>query len=284
MKRGKPQQQIYRPGSGPLRKSTPNIEETESDTNLLIGNKQDNYRSAQNRYKSEGSSPRDRLHDIDSTTERIGDMTIKDNTRKTRKPEKEIYVPRPLAQALVETHEKSFQHVNGNNPEGGKSKRYSNRRRPNDGREDEWRPSSPFHPSNRGARQGSEPRAASHQSGWQRSRDTRSMEPSSAGNRNYNSDKINNKPPSGRRHSATGMFNMEQLEQLPPRLKKKYLEEHNIKLARQEESWDGCSMTFQVTLNYRLIRFFKVRDVIVLWPYMFEIIICSCLHFSFVFE
>lgn len=63
MKRGKPHQQYYKPGSGPLRKSGQGIDETESDTNILAGCKGGEGKGAGNsrggRNKSEGSSPRE---------------------------------------------------------------------------------------------------------------------------------------------------------------------------------------------------------------------------------
>lgn len=100
MKRGKPHQPIYRPGSGPLRKTTSGIEETESDTNLVINSKEASYRGSQSnsKYKSEGSSPREYAHDLESVTAGVGDMGIQDKTKKLRKPEQTFYVPRPVAQ------------------------------------------------------------------------------------------------------------------------------------------------------------------------------------------
>lgn len=69
------------------------------------------------------------------------------------------------------------------------------------------------------------------------------------GNRN-NGDgpKFQLKPPSGRRHSSTGNFqhnmNMKMLEQLPPRLRKKFLQEKG--LAVDDGGWDGNSSVYQV--------------------------------------
>lgn len=75
-------------------------------------------------------------------------------------------------------------------------------------------------------------------------RDTRSVEPNVVSNRNYGNEKSHMKPPSGRRHSASG-------PELPPRFRKKFLEENrlgpNYSRVQEESSWDGCSMTFQGT-------------------------------------
>lgn len=117
MRRGKPQQQIYRPGSGPLRKTAPGVDETESDTNLVLNSRHSNYKgSSPNnlRVKSEGSSPRDCLQDLDSATEKVGDMTLRDgSSKKSKKPEQPLYVPRPLAQARGDQnpHQKAKQIV-----------------------------------------------------------------------------------------------------------------------------------------------------------------------------
>lgn len=200
MRRGKPQLPIYRPGSGPLRKSTPGPEETESDSNLVVGARQARG-SSQGKFRSEGSSPKD--------MDRVGDS----NARRPRKPEQALYVPRPL-----QKHEGGFQQVNGNYE--GRSKRYSNRRR--DGDEDRRVPS----PMYRGPRQGSESRAHPGNSNWNKMRDTKSVEPNLVANRNYNGEKVHAKPPSGRRHSTIGMENEKKmkipnLELLPPRFRKK---------------------------------------------------------------
>lgn len=151
--------------------------------------------------------------------------------------------------------ERNYQHANGNSHQfHDRSKRYSNHRRPS--HHEEWRPSSPLHQSNRNPRQGSEPRGSSKHSNanWQRTRDTRSVDPTSTTNRNYSGEKIHSKPPSGRRHSTTGLetekkvMKMPNLDLLPPRLKRKYLNENNLEPNYnrvQEENWDGSSLTFQ---------------------------------------
>lgn len=89
-----------------------------------------------------------------------------------------------------------------------------------------------------------------------RTRDTRSVEPSVT-SRHFNSEKIQAKPPTGRRHSTVGvefeerpknrMPSIANFPNLPPRLQKKYLNDHNL----PEETWDGSSITFQSHPNFK---------------------------------
>lgn len=230
MKRGKPPQQIYRPGSGPLRKSTPGPEETESDSNLLTSSRQNNHKGSfqgNGNFRSEGSSPKEKIPDVDGMTEKVGDMNIRDTGKRTRKPEQQLYVPRAVQQARSDDSkiDHSCQHVNGNyENHPGRSKRYSHRRRDSDLHDDRRAPS----PLHRNMRQGSESRAHYGNSNWGKTRDTKSVEPNYLPNRNYNTEreKWHSKPPSGRRHSTIGMENEKKikipnLELLPPRLRKR---------------------------------------------------------------
>lgn len=97
MRRNKPSQPIYRPGNGPLRKSN-TLEDSESDSNLVVNsirqtNNETNDHSDNLRHKSEGNSPRDKL----TTTKNFGDSsgdTVFNDTRRPKKPEKMLYVPR----------------------------------------------------------------------------------------------------------------------------------------------------------------------------------------------
>lgn len=98
-------------------------------------------------------------------------------------------------------------------------------------------------------RQGSEPRNSDNlnrdSNNWQRMRDTRSMEHSglsaSGGSSNYGDKSYPSKPPSGRRNSA-----IDKMNELPPRFRKKMMEEGKLKNSNmQEDSWDGSSLTFQ---------------------------------------
>ncbi|KAF5269666.1 hypothetical protein FQA39_LY08589 [Lamprigera yunnana] len=251
MKRGKPNQQIYRPGDGPLKKST-HLEETESDSGLI-------YRphikdSGHYSYKH-----RDRDVDIEAVGYKIGDLVIKDdNRRKPKKPDQSFYVPKPLANAREPpTVNKSNDNLSldnkiVNNADSEylntvRSKRYSNRRRPNETSDEQnWRSNSPH-----SQRQGSEPRAISYQSNiaWNRGlRDTQSVDLSIGPNPNYR-EKIYIKPPSGRRHSSVGIEHEKRQKNLPPRLKRKYLEENKLEVdyigTHSEGTWDGNSLVFQ---------------------------------------
>ncbi|KAK6638328.1 hypothetical protein RUM44_008757 [Polyplax serrata] len=107
-------------------------------------------------------------------------------------------------------------------------------------------------------RQNSEPRIIPHavnvrpninNSSNNRLRDTRSMEHS-----NWSSDKIQSKPPAGRRGSGSVSISKQAtFDSLPPRLKKKYMEEKGMTVSlppnsyigtSSEEQWDGGSLSF----------------------------------------
>ncbi|KAK4875117.1 hypothetical protein RN001_011539 [Aquatica leii] len=254
MRRGKPNQQIYRPGSGPLRKST-HVEETESDTSLVHRQQHGKDSQAHYNYKQ-------RDVDIDAVGYKIGDLTIKDDyRRRPKKPDQTFYVPKPLVQARESTSinqsNDNLSHVDNktvdiveNEHSTIRPKRYSNRRRPSESNDERnWRSNSPNN-QYRDVRQGSEPRAISYQSNnnWNRGvRDTRSVDPT----RNYG-EKIYMKPPSGRRHSSVGLEHekwQKNLDSLPPRLKRKYLEENKLDVdyigTQSECAWDGNSLVFQ---------------------------------------
>nr|XP_022917819.1 telomerase-binding protein EST1A isoform X1 [Onthophagus taurus] len=280
MKRGKPQQQIYRPGSGPLRKSTQGIGESESDTKLIVNSNESKSKTSgmerMDKSKSADSTPRDTQPLEPPPLEKFGDISISETRKKVKKPEQSFYVPRPVAQAressIIEEPQQEppkrglFQREETNGVESfnferpysqNKSKRYSNKRRNEITDNQEWRTSNPSGVA-RNLRQGSEPRAIANQnSGFSnRCRETRSVEPVILANqRNYNDNKMSSKPPSGRRHSTIGLEpdkRLKNLDNLPPRLKKKLLEDTNLAASygRNEENWDGSSITFQGTQTY----------------------------------
>ncbi|XP_045475193.1 telomerase-binding protein EST1A isoform X2 [Harmonia axyridis] len=285
MKR-RPHQKLYTPGSGSLRKSNYGIEESESDTNLVVNSKENrNQTYVDTKFKSEGNTPRNALHNTDNMMDKFSDLSIKDNSKRSRKPDMEIYIPRIVAQnkkpdqengasrsrkrddysqekeIIGDNERNSFSHSNGNDKRfephfndrfnSNKSKRYSNnRRRGSEQREfnDEW---GERNNHSRQVRQGSEPRNTDNlsrdQSNWPRTRDTRSMEhsgpPSSSSN--YGDKPFPSKPPSGRRNS---IMSHEKMNELPPRFRKKMMEEGKLKNVNlQEEGWDGSSLTFQNT-------------------------------------
>ncbi|XP_066253104.1 telomerase-binding protein EST1A isoform X2 [Euwallacea similis] len=238
MRRGKPQQEIYKPGSGKLRRSHPGLE----DSTLEVG-----------------GSPIPFVAKED-TRDEFGESNI-DTHKRTKKPERKIYVPKVVAEHRGQLSPHSFSHESGglNGTENlfhdkmNRSKRYSNSRNASDsnnGRsnnQNEWRDKSP---SRNNFRMGSEPRGGynSNNSNYNherdkdrnrnkyRERDTRSVEPSGGGHRNNNPEggKIASaKPPTGRRHSTTGNYHFHQnmiknLENLPPRLKRKFMEDNGL--------------------------------------------------------
>lgn len=114
-------------------------------------------------------------------------------------------------------------------------------------------------------RQASEPRAlppASLPLDTNRMRDTRSVEPvGTSGGHGWNGDKLQAKPPSGRRGSVKDCSILPSAnksnpkphpcyDSLPPRLKKKYLAENMASSSSyigttSEDVWDGSTVTFQ---------------------------------------
>lgn len=101
MRRGKPQQEIYRPGSGPLRKSNFANEESEADTILAVN--------------STKSKPYITQHSSRCTNEfsvEVKEPYSDHTSRKSRKPEQMIYVPKPVANAR-EMAQDNERHTNG---------------------------------------------------------------------------------------------------------------------------------------------------------------------------
>lgn len=123
IKRTKPTQPIYRPGNGPLRKSN-TLEDSESDTNLVLNTKRQIYddngeHSNSIRHKSEGNSPRGQVTTTGSFGDSSGDTIFNDTNRRQKKPEKMIYVPRQVAQAressVQQSNSNTYPNINGNN-------------------------------------------------------------------------------------------------------------------------------------------------------------------------
>lgn len=277
----RPQQALYIPGCGPLRKSDTTEEETTMSKPV-----KNIAASRMNRFRQEEFS----RTIPESVNEQLQDKPEQGDRKRNRKPEQQIYVPTPVAKARQESEKKvqieqeiiknersnkdrydkkekerfrnDYMDRNDHNLNGShnqehdrhshRNKRYSSKRKGNDS-QDEWRNASP----NRTYRQGSEPRP--QQQSWDRVRDTRSVEPAHA-SRAYQHEiqsrnPPNAKPPSGRRHSTIGVEPDKRqkpqikLDNLPPRLRKKRLEEAGLLACNQvpEESWDGSSITFQGT-------------------------------------
>ncbi|XP_057667443.1 telomerase-binding protein EST1A isoform X1 [Diorhabda carinulata] len=258
MRRGKPPQQLYRPGSGPLKKSS-TIEESDSDTNIFNSRhkQEENTRRDNSKFHSESSSPRERIKDIDRAITQLGDISLNnDVTRRPKKPDQERYVPRPLAQSRElnssqdMTSRNTFAHINGTNSgDRGGHKRTTFIERHQADQKNDWREEAARQRQQvdtRGMNNGP------NNSNWNRTRDTRSVEPSGQPNRNYNTEKVQSKPPSGRRHSTVEVEMEKRYNSLPPRLKKKMLEECGIQPPPvvEENSWDGSSVTFQKNTNF----------------------------------
>nr|CAH7719815.1 unnamed protein product [Callosobruchus chinensis] len=225
MRRGKPLQQLYKPGSGPLRKSNNGVDEQTSFEVSGSNNLANNDLSTRNlRHSSERNSTRDSV-----SAQRGDSNSDRDTSRRQKKPEQIFYVPRPVAQAkesntVQDLNKNMYPYSNEKTSDSGNGGRYKSRGMNNDGGP----------PNN-----------------WGRTRDSWSVEPSGPSGGYSRGEKMQTKPPSvPRRHSTVGLegnhipFN---LDKLPPRLRKKYLEENNITVdpTVREDNWDGSSMSFQ---------------------------------------
>ncbi|KAL6266286.1 hypothetical protein P5V15_003144 [Pogonomyrmex californicus] len=318
-------QALYRPGSGPLRKSGRSSSATDEYDNENGSQEKSrstsvHYRPRQsqlNRSNQAQDSPP--LSQIDNVTEKLDNTHINfrnsgnnepaqstgnntgsgtsgnDPKRKNRKPEQLLYVPKKVKEALAEQdgtnrspnhavwerereesndrdsrstrnfksdRNRANSHSTRDNESESKgrddSKRYSGNRRHRFSNENEdrcyWRSDSPVSARNcanrkdnlREVRQGSEPLSMTNQNDFNRTRDTRSVEPVG------HLDKFQGKPPSGRRGNAKDSLGKNiKLELLPPRLQKKYLIDNGYALPSNnpgtsaEDSWNGSSITFQ---------------------------------------
>lgn len=145
MRRNKPQQQIYRPGSGPLRKSGGH-ETDDADFSMnarppQINNDVQKYsnNSSSNRKKVDHSSSfrNNNSENVNITNQADNGM---DSRRKPKKPEQPIYVPKPVAQAQAEreystndrlSSARSMPNVNRNNGDHHQSHRRTDQRNGN---------------------------------------------------------------------------------------------------------------------------------------------------------
>ncbi|XP_070165700.1 telomerase-binding protein EST1A isoform X3 [Polyergus mexicanus] len=322
-------QALYRPGSGPLRKSGRSgngVDEFDNENGSQEKSRSTSvqYRLRQSQFnRSNQAQDSPPLSQIDNVTEKLGNTHIdyrnsnnsesaqstghnisagiggNDSKRKNRKPEQLLYVPKKVKEALAEQDgiNRSPSHtawerereesddrdshsnrshrsdrnrgnshsVRDNDSEGrgrdDNSKRYSGNRRHRHTNENEelWRTNSPISARNnanrkdnlREVRQGSEPLSMTNQNDFNRTRDTRSVEPIG------HLEKFQGKPPSGRRGNAKDNLSKNmKLELLPPRLQKKYLIDNGYVLPSNnpgtstEDSWNGSSVTFQASSSY----------------------------------
>lgn len=233
-KRNKPQQRLYKPGSGPLRRSCYGFD-TKMDTynNDIV--RREKY---QNHYGSQNS---------------VNDVNVENRDHsaanmRQKKPEQQLYVAKS-SDYCPDTDRLSIGSIKGHT-----TSQYNSRRNPNDSdksystgkhsrgasRRDRKFENSSVKEGlsndlnyNRSFRQTSETRSISpthypkEQNSLDRNRDSRSMETSGG----RHSAMAGGKPPSGRRNSAgyvsdtsrpKYMFN---LDNIPPRFRKKYLEQ-----------------------------------------------------------
>ncbi|XP_076674563.1 uncharacterized protein LOC143372339 isoform X2 [Andrena cerasifolii] len=321
-------QALYRPGSGPLRKSGRSTDDLDNEN---ISQERPKSSSVQHRLKqphfnrSNQTQSNPPLSQADSVTEKLNNLNINyrtttnieqaqgssqssnsgDSRKKSKKPEQLLYVPKKVKEALAEqdisnrspnqggwdrdqerehsedrdSHSnrshKSDSHRNrsgghsGRDSESGSKsrddhgRRYSGNQRNRHGNENEerWRSDSPLSSrsygnrkdNSREVRQGSEPLfvPTNHINDFNRTRDTRSVEPSG------HPDRFQGKPPSGKWGSAKDSLPKNiKIEHLPPRLQKKYLIDNGfIPPSTQtslpsEDVWNGSSVTFQGSSNY----------------------------------
>ncbi|XP_034840495.1 uncharacterized protein Smg6 isoform X2 [Maniola hyperantus] len=230
-RKNKPQQKLYKPGSGPLRRSRYGLDARMDSYELDNGSRGREHCHYGSQHSVNGDD------DVNASREAA-------NIRH-RKPEQQLYVPRSEYSSFdIDKEPKSFKCES--------SSQYSSRRnmpnkqdngstgsagyysRNTSGRDFHHKenPSKDHHTSNRHHRQGSEARSISpsHQN-LERNRDSRSME-TWAGRHKSGS---GGKPPSGRRNSAgfpndTRSKHIINLDNIPPRFRKKY----NLELSGHE--------------------------------------------------
>ncbi|XP_012061387.1 PREDICTED: LOW QUALITY PROTEIN: telomerase-binding protein EST1A [Atta cephalotes] len=322
-------QALYRPGSGPLRKSDRSNSTADEYDNENGSQEKSRLTSVQyhprqsqpNRANQAQNSPP--LSQIDNVAKKLdnthinyrnssnsesvqspsnnsdGGASRNDPKKKNRKPEQLLYVPKKVKEALAEQdginrspshttwdrereesndrdshsnrnhksdRNRASSHTMRDNESESRSrddtnKRYSGNRRHRHANENEeryWRTESPASARNcanrkdnsREVRQGSEPLSLTNQNDFNRTRDTRSVEPVG------HSDKFQGKPPSGRRNPKDTLSKNIKLDLLPPRLQKKYLLDNGYALPSNtpgtstEDSWNGSSITFQGLSSY----------------------------------
>ncbi|XP_052737444.1 telomerase-binding protein EST1A isoform X3 [Bicyclus anynana] len=221
-RKNKPQQKLYKPGSGPLRRSRYGIDA-----------RMDSYEL------DNGSRGREHSHFGSQLSVNGEDVNAsgKDTTNsRHRKPEQQLYVPRSEYSSYdIDKEPKSSfksdssgQYSNRrmtSKHDNGSTTGYQSRNVPGRDFHQKESSSNDHHPSNnRHQRQGSEARSISptHQN-LERNRDSRSMETWAGRNKSGSGAK----PPSGRRNSAgfpsdSRSKHIVNIDNLPPRFRKKY--------------------------------------------------------------
>lgn len=244
MRRGKPQQQYYSPGSGPLKKSPMGPDDVEGGKPEFPSGGNDPPRRGHGRSRHNRNSNKDSNRFHDDVSDRLSNISISnhDSTKPAyynRKPEQPNHIPkrdgfrspsprrgdagpasRGPGNARFEEPVRSNSGY-GDNHHEGRSKRYSgNRRHPQEGegRENDNHRRLGDGRLNSEPRNMSPPRKVMMENQPPRGRDTRSMDSSRHMHHSNGS-----KPPTGRRGSGLNMgFN---LDSMPPRFRKKFLAE-----------------------------------------------------------
>nr|XP_049695353.1 telomerase-binding protein EST1A isoform X2 [Helicoverpa armigera] len=268
-RRNKPQQKFYKPGSGPLRRSSYGLD-GKMDTNDLDGgskSRNENYYGSQN-------SIADDLSD-----------TYKGMSMRQKKPEQQLYVPRSGDSSSDNGRQSkapmrcdnSSQYVNrrmSDNPDRQGSGSYTR----GASKRDKSYQSADYHHKdgtnndinyNRQYRQASETRSISpahiqDQSSIDRNRDSRSME-TSAGRHVSSS---GGKPPSGRRNSSGYTSDssrpkyMVNLDNIPPRFRKKFLEQsgHHSFDSSDQARRDKYSSNHSVQPTYNQDTYYNISN------------------------
>lgn len=263
-RRNKPQRQLYKPGSGPLRRSSYGLD-AKMDYSL------DNARGRdRSHYGSQQS-----VNDLDSTPYRdqMG------QSARQRKPEQQLYVPRS-ADPSSDIDRSSKTSVRCDNSSQYNNRRMSNKHDKqgfNTGSYSRGAPRREFHYKdganndinyNRHYRQVSESRSisptqcAQEQNTADRNRDSRSMEVSAG---RHVAQGAGGKPPSGRRNSAGYPSDsgrpkyMINLDNIPPRFRKKFLEQSNHHSSENVDqiNRDRYQSNHSVQPNYNQSQFFN---------------------------
>lgn len=233
-KRNKPQQRLYKPGSGPLRRSCYGFDTMDTYNTDIV--RKEKY---QNHYGSQNS-----VNDVN-----VGNRDLSAANMRLKKPEQQLYVAKSsdfpsdserLSRGSIRSDssnpynsrkapndsDKSYNSGSGNRSRGAPRR---DRKLENDSKKEGQ--SNDF---SRSFRQTSETRSMSpkhfhskDQNSSDRNRDSRSMETSGG----RHSSMAGGKPPSGRRNSAGYVSDtsrpkyMVNLDNIPPRFRKKYLEQ-----------------------------------------------------------
>lgn len=267
-RRNKPQQQLYKPGSGPLRRSSYGLDA-----------KMDSYAVDKTRGRDRSHyGSHQSVNDVDTTTpyrEQMG------QSARQRKPEQQLYVPKSGDTSTdIDRSSKTSSRCDN-------SSQYNNRRMSN--KQDKHGFNSGTGSYSRGAsrrefhykdganndinynrhyRQVSESRSisptqcAQEQTKADRNRDSRSMEVSAGRNMAQSS---GGKPPSGRRNSAGYPTDsgrpkyMVNLDNIPPRFRKKFLEQssHHSSDSVDQINRDRYQSNHSVQPNYNQSQFFN---------------------------